>query len=84
MRIKFDKDHLALKQNNNLTKIVNACIVYDLDAWPKSPTNKSNFKKCLFGATSVVKNSDKEKWIYSGYEITFHRTGSWDFDNDSA
>ena len=42
MGIKFDKDHLAVKQNNYLNKIVNVYIVYDLDAWPRNPTN--NFK----------------------------------------
>ena len=33
--IKFDKEPLAVEQNNYLTKIVNVYIVYDLDAWPK-------------------------------------------------
>ena len=32
MGIKFDKDPLAAKQNNYLTKIVNVYIVDDLDA----------------------------------------------------
>ena len=41
-----------------------------------------NFKNCLFGATNVVKNSDKEKWVYSGYGMTFNSTGSRSFDND--
>ena len=31
----------------------------------------------LFGATTEVKNSDKEKYVYSGYEITFDSGGSW-------
>ena len=35
MKIKFDKDPLAVEKNNYLTKIVNVYIVYDLDAWPK-------------------------------------------------
>ena len=37
--IKFDKDPLAVEQNNYLTKIINVYIVYDLDAWPRNPTN---------------------------------------------
>ena len=68
MGIKFGKDPLAVKQNNYLTKIVN---VYDLDAWPRNPTNNFKFKNCLFGATNVVKNSGKRKYMYSGYGITF-------------
>ena len=62
MRIKFDKEPLAKEQNNFLTKIVNVYIVYNLDALPKIPLR--NFtKNCLFGATNIVKNSDKEKWV---------------------
>ena len=51
---------------------------------PKKPSNNFIFKNCLFGATSVVKNSDKEKYVYIGYGITFDSTGSWSFDNAIA
>ena len=81
---KFDKDPLPVEQNNYLIKIVNVYIVYDLVAWPRNPTNNFKFKNCLFGATNVVKNSDKEKCVYSGYGITFDSGGSWSFDNDVA
>ena len=65
-----------------MTKIVNVYIVYDLDAWPRNPTNNFKFKNCLFGATNIVKNSDKEKYLYSGYGLIFYGAGSWRFDND--
>ena len=42
--IKFDKDPLAVDQNNYLAKIVNVCIVYDLDSWPRNPTSNFKFK----------------------------------------
>ena len=84
MGIKFDKYPLAVEQNNYLNKIVNVYIVYDLDAWLKNPTINSKFKKSLFGATNIMKNSDKEKYVYSGPEITFDSVGSWSFDNDFA
>ena len=61
MGIKFNKDPLAVEQNNYLTKIVNFYIGYYLDACPIKPTNSFKFRTCLFGATSVVKNSYKEK-----------------------
>ena len=32
MGLKFDRDPLAVEQNNNAAKIVNAYIVYDLSA----------------------------------------------------
>ena len=31
-----------------------------------------------------VENSNKEKYVYSHYGITFDSAGSWSFDNDSA
>ena len=53
MEKKFDKDTLAVEQSNYLSKIVNIYIVYDLDAWPRIPTNNFKFKNCTFGATSI-------------------------------
>ena len=34
---------------------------------------------CLFGATNVVKISNKEKHVYNGYGITFDSADSWSF-----
>ena len=67
-----------------LTKIVYVYIVY-LDAWPRNSTNNFNFRNCLFGVNKLVKNSDKEKYVHSGYGIiTFNSAGSWRFSNDFA
>ena len=41
-------------------------------------------KDCLFGGTSILKKSDKEKWVYSGYGIAFDGKGECSFDNDYA
>ena len=60
MGIQFNKDPLAVEQNNYLTKIANVYIAYDLAAWPRNPTNNFKFKNCLFGAPNIVKNSDKK------------------------
>ena len=65
-----------------MSKIVNVYIVYDLDASPRNSAKNAKFKNWLFGATSVVKNSDKKKYVYSGYGIIFDSAGSWIFDND--
>ena len=59
-------------------------IVYDLDTWPRNLINNIKFKNCLFGTTSVVKLSDKERYMYSGFGIKFDGVGSWSFDNDTA
>ena len=50
----------------------------------KKSSNNIKFKNRLFGATSVVKSSDKEKYVHSGYGITVGSPGSWRFDNDTA
>ena len=54
MAIKFDKDLLAVEQNNYLTKMVTFYNVYEFDVWPRNPTTNFQFKCCLFGATNVL------------------------------
>ena len=84
MEIKFDRDPLAVEQNNYLIKIINVYIVYVLADWPRNPTNNFKFKNCLFGATNIIEKSDKEKYVYSGYGITFDSADSWSFGNGTA
>ena len=38
----------------------------------------------MFGATRIVKNSDKENYVYSGYGITFDSAGEWSFGNGAT
>ena len=59
-------------------KIVNIYIVYELDA---SCSNDSDptLKLCLFGAVTLAKNADVDKYGYSGYGIGFDRRGSFSF-----
>ena len=57
MGTKFDKHLSAVEENNYLTKI----------AWPKIPLRNFTLKNCSFRATYIVKNGDKEKYVYSGY-----------------
>ena len=40
--------------------------------------------KIAYLAQLVVKNSDNEKYVYSGYGITFDSADSWILDNDTA
>ena len=44
MELRFDKDPLAREQNNYATKIVNAYVVYDLNAWQEILLKISNLK----------------------------------------
>ena len=84
MGTKFDKNPLAVEQNNYLNEIVNFHLAYDLNAWPKIQLRNFIIKNCLFRATSIVKNNDKEKYVYSGYGIAFDGKGGWSFDNETA
>ena len=78
--IKFDKDPLAVEQNNYLPKIVDVYIVYDLDAWPKIPLRNFAIKNCLFGATTIVKNRDKQKYVHGAFDGKSESS----FDNGTA
>ena len=35
----------------------------------------------MFGATNVLKNSDKAKWVYFGYGIAFDQADLWNVGN---
>ena len=82
--MQLNNSPLVVEQNHFLTKNVNAYTVCDLDNQPKVPVRSFTIKNCLFCATTIVKNSDKEKWLYSGYGIAFDGKGEWSFGNDFA
>ena len=82
--MQFDYTPLVVEQNNYTSKIVHVYIVYDLDYWPKIPLRNFTLKNCLFGATNVVKNSDREKYVHSGYRIAFEGKSLWSFSDDFA
>ena len=58
--------------------IVNIYIVYELGA-SGSNDNDSTLKNCLFGAVTLTKNADIDKYGYSGYGIGFDRRSSFSF-----
>ena len=59
-------------------KVVNIYIVYELGA-SSSNVNDPTLKNCLFGAVTLTKNVDIEKYKYSGYGIGFDRRSSFSF-----
>ena len=38
----------------------------------------------MFAATNIVKNSDKDKWLFICYGISFNGGDWWNFGNDTA
>ena len=78
VRVKFNKG--CLKQSNNLTygSIVNIYIIYELGASSSNDGN-ATLKNCLFGAVTLTKNADIEKYGYSDFGIGFDRRSSFTF-----
>ena len=66
------------KTSYNHSSIVNIYIVYELGT---SDSNNSDpaLKNCLFGAVTLTKNADIEKYGYSGFGIGFDRRSSFSF-----
>ena len=57
-------------------KVVNIYIVYELCA-SSSNVNDPTIKNCLFGAVTLTKDADIEKYKNSGYGIGFDRRSSF-------
>ena len=80
VRVKFKKS--SLKQPNKLQYTyghkVNVYIVYEFGA-STSNDSDSTLKNCLFGAITLTKNADIDKYGYSGYGIGFDRRSSFSF-----
>ena len=58
--------------------MVNIYIAYELGA-SSSHIDDPTLKNCLFGAVTLTKNADIDKYRYSGYGIRFDRKGSFSF-----
>ena len=70
MFVKFDGSCLIKQDEFTFNKkAVNICIAYDLDS------NLNNFDPTLFGAIEITKNSDIDKYKYSGYGNGFDPKG---------
>ena len=79
IRVKFTGS--CLKQSKityTHKKVVNIYIVYELGA-SSSHINDPTLKNCLFGAVTLTKNADIDKYRHSGYGIGFDRKGSFSF-----
>ena len=78
-RVKFTRS--CLKQSSHVLtheKVVTIYIVYELEA-SSSKVSDPTIKNCLFGAVTLTKNADIEKYKYSGYGIGFDRRSSFSF-----
>ena len=79
MRVKFTGRCLKQSKSTYTHKpIVNIYIVYELGA-STSNDNDPALKNCLFGTVTLTKNTDIDKYWYSGYGIGFDRRSSFSF-----
>ena len=79
IRLKFTGS--CLKQSKityTHKKIVNIYIFYALSA-SNSHSDDPTLKNCLFGAVTLTKNGDIDKYGYSGYGIGFDRRSIFTF-----
>ena len=73
----------CVKQSNKISytygKIVNIYIVYEINKNDNTMASDPSLENCLFGAVTLTKNADIDKYGYSGYGIEFDRKGSFLF-----
>ena len=76
-RVRFSGS--CLKQDKityNHGKIVNIYIVYEINKNGNTSSDPT-LENCLFGAVSLTKNANIDRYQYSGYGIGFDRHGSF-------
>ena len=79
-RVKFNASMLRQPtvSYTHKKKTVNIYIVFEL-AGSSSHSDNSTLKSSLFGAVTLKKNADIDKYSYSGYRIVFDRKSSFLF-----
>ena len=80
-KIRAEFNGSCLKQDKvtyNHGKIVNIYIIYEISK-NYSISTYLRLENCLFGAVSLDKNADINKYKYSGYGIGFDRQGEFSF-----
>ena len=70
----------ARQSHFNHGTIVNIYIVYEISK-NENISSYPTLENCLFGAVSLTKNADIDKYKYSGYGIGFDRHGEFSFGN---
>ena len=82
IRVKFCGS--CLKQDKityNHGKIINIHIVYEINKKDNTIISDPTLENCLFGAVTLTKNVNIDRYGYSGYGIRFDRKGSFSFSS---
>ena len=82
IRVKFNGS--CLKQDKTTYthgKIVIIYIVYEINKKDNTIISDPTLGNCLFGAVTLTKNVNVDRYGYSGYGIEFDRKGSFSFSD---
>ena len=60
-------------------KIVNIYIVYEINKKDNTIISNPTLKNCLFGAVTITKHINIDRYGYSGYVNGFDRKGNFSF-----
>ena len=71
------QDKVTYKHGN----IVNIYIVYEINKKDNTVISDPTLENCLFGAVTLTKNDDIDKYMYSGYGTGFDRKSSFSFSS---
>ena len=81
-KIRIRSNENCLKQSKisyTHAEVINIYIVYEINKKENTINNIPTLENCLFGAVTLTKNADIEKYGYSGCGIGFNRRSSFSF-----
>ena len=82
IRVQFSRLCLKLdKITYTHGKIVNIYIVYEINKKDNTIISDPTLENCLFGAVTLTKNVNSDRYGYSGYGIGFDIKGSFSFSS---
>ena len=59
-------------------------IVYKLGTWSRDLNTGFTLKDCLFGSVKLVRNTDPDKYVCTGYGIGFNLRSAFSLTDDST
>ena len=75
-------EHCLISNNISIpTKVINICISYILNQWPRDSNTDFTLGSCFFGYVKLNKNADLEKYKYSSYAMQFVSSLEFSFTN---
>ena len=83
LRLRFEGSCLKQEHATPFTpnNVVTFFIVYEQDIWSRDLNTDFGLKHCLFGAVKLTKNTDPDKYSYSGYGIGFNSCSLFSIPN---